>query len=75
MLENIRSFNLIYYITFLVIWLPSNEGLTSTGHAPVLSNLKETLKKKIVSIFIKVAKHNRIQKNSDKSKGPYPIRD
>ena len=39
MIEKIHSFNLIYSSTLSHIWLQRNEGLTSTTHAPALSNL------------------------------------
>ena len=42
MIEKIHSFNLIYSSTLSVVWLQSNEELTSTTHAPVLSNIKVT---------------------------------
>ena len=43
MIEKIPSFHLIYRSTFSVIWLPSNEGITSITPAPVLSNLNKCL--------------------------------
>ena len=41
MIQKIHSFNLICSLTLSVVWLQRNEGLTSTTHAPVLSNLKD----------------------------------